>query len=185
MSLAGVTWSAQAEQWAKLCALDIFYPGAEHDDVLQEARLGVAKGLRDYRPEAGASLRNFAMLCGHRQVLTGLRLAQREYNRVLTDARSLQAPAPGSLDVDMELGDILPAPQPDPDAPAEVARLVRHIKEQLSPLERECLVRCTINGEPYDALPHAQRRVDNAIQRARRKLRAAEAPRRWPEAMAA
>lgn len=54
-----------------------FLPGGDDDDVAQEARIGFAKAVRGYRPDAGASFSTFAALCVARQLASALQAARR------------------------------------------------------------------------------------------------------------
>jgi RNA polymerase sigma factor (sigma-70 family) len=63
-----------------------FLPGADHDDILQEARIAFAKAVWSYRPDAGASFRTFAALCVTRQLASALTAARRHKHLALSEA---------------------------------------------------------------------------------------------------
>jgi RNA polymerase sporulation-specific sigma factor len=170
-------WTPICEAIARTATRGIFYPGAGPEDVLQEARIGVHKALGDFRPGGGASFETFAAMCARRQVLTGLKLAQRGKHRVLSDAISFDTPA--NEDGTVTVGDLIVSPASDPCrivvARDEALRLLARLG-QLTPWERECVERALIGGEEYGQVGPVKS-VDNAVQRARRKLAAADRPR--------
>jgi RNA polymerase sporulation-specific sigma factor len=166
---AGAEWSEVCERVARAAARTRYWPGATDDDVLQEARIGVAKALRDWDPAAGSAFVPFALLCARRQVDPAV------------IAASLDAPAGRDQAGDGvgSLSDLLWSPGDDPlrivIARDEVRRLLARIGK-LTPLEREVVTRVALLGEDYDQVDENVKRVDNALQRARRKLRAEPAP---------
>lgn len=175
-------WTAVCERVARAAARDWFYPDGTEDDVLQEARIGVAKALRDWDPAAGSAFVPFALMCARRQVSTGLKTATRGKQRPLNEATSLDMPV--SQDKSGErigsLSDLLFRPGDDPAkiviAREEIRLLLARIGK-LSPLEREVVTRVALLGEDYDEVGPVKQ-VDNAMQRARRKLRAEPLPER-------
>ena len=54
-----------------------FLVGAEREDVLQEATIGLFKAIRDYDWERQASFRSFADLCITRQLITAIKTSRR------------------------------------------------------------------------------------------------------------
>ena len=159
------------EQWrafALWIARDYFIPGASHDDVRQEAMIGLLVGLRSFDPELGA-LRSFLHLAITRRLLDVIGTANRDKHRPLNQAVS------GSVttaDGEVDIFDMLPAPGPSTEEQFEQQERVNAIiaaARKLTQLERESLL-LALNGEAYGHLP---KRVDNAIARARWKLRRA------------
>ncbi len=68
-----------------------FAPGADRDDLLQEATIGFFKAVRDYNSDCG-SFSVFADLCVRRQVITFIKSATRRKHDTLNRAISLDAP---------------------------------------------------------------------------------------------
>ena len=62
-----------------------FLPGSERADLLQEARFGFFKGVRDFKSEGG-SFRSFAELANRRNVITALKYSTRQKHRALNTA---------------------------------------------------------------------------------------------------
>ena len=168
-------------------ARDYFLPGADVDDVRQEAMIGVWKALRDHDPERG-SLRAFVALCVRRQLITAVKLATAGKHRPLSRAVYADAPVAGEED-DLTLLDLLVAPGADPARIVEDREQLRELLDvvahDLSPLERRALIGLA-NGLSYEELREdaselrsrsggpstsvAPKSIDNALQRARRKL---------------
>lgn len=144
-------------------------PGWEYADLMQEARIGVYRGLVDYRPDTGASLRTFIALCVRRQVITALKTATRGKHTPLNDARTFIRNGDGD---EVLLVDLLPV-----DGDEDYVGMIRAIFtacEGLSPLERrvfELLVAGHSYGEAGVELRVTYKTIDNAWQRAVHKLR--------------
>lgn len=163
-----------------------FLPGADEDDVRQEAMIGVWKGLRDYRPDRGTTLRSFVALCVRRQLITALKLARRGKHEVLNRAVYVDTPVAGEEDELTQLG-MLVAPGADPARIVEdreyVAAILDVVAHDLTPLERRALIGFA-NGRSYAEIAEEvggghtywpdgrvrHKRVENALIRARTKL---------------
>jgi RNA polymerase sporulation-specific sigma factor len=91
-----------------------FLMGGDADDLMQEARLGFFKAVRDHR--AGhAEFSAFARLCVERQVLTAVKAATRRKHEVLSRSTRFERPIQDSDGEDGTLGDVIPDPrQADP-----------------------------------------------------------------------
>jgi RNA polymerase sporulation-specific sigma factor len=61
---------------AERVALSFFLPGADRDDLRQEAVVGLLKATRTYRPDAGIPFASFFPLCVWRWLATCLRESQ-------------------------------------------------------------------------------------------------------------
>lgn len=155
-----------------------FLPCGDSADLLQEARLALIEAAEKYRSDRGASFQTYAELVIERKVMTAVRTANRIKHRSANEALSLAAPA-GDEDGDATLADALPGPNYEDPAEQVIAHealhgyVVRSLR--LTDLERKA-VAGQLNGESYDdtasALGASPKTVDNALQRARRKLTA-------------
>jgi RNA polymerase sporulation-specific sigma factor len=144
-------------------------PGADADDVQQLARIAAWESTRCYDANAGASELAFASLVIGRRLRQALTAARRLKHGPLTHAVRVAVDESGDQVVVLELV---------PDAGADVLELVEQRDRlgrlvaalpTLSALERSTLVD-VIAGR---ATARTSKRVDNALQRARAKLRAA------------
>lgn len=163
-------------------ASEYFLWGGERGDLKQEAAHGLVKAVRDYRPDGGASFRTFACLCIRRQVITAVKAATREKHGPLNHAMSFEYRPPGAAhdNDDLNLGDLLPSPDPEPQAALEtterIGALQTTLADKLTQLERVAILGIA-EGVPYEDIAASAgipfKSVDNAAQRARRKLAAA------------
>ena len=131
------------------------------DDLLQEATLAFLSAVTAYRPGKGASLRTFISVCVSNRLSSALR---RQAAAPALDEFIEAALPPGYETTD---------PQ-DLYAAMEQARLLlRTMQSCLTPLERAVL-EAHMDGQRYEAIAKAldvsPKTVDNALQRARRKL---------------
>lgn len=149
-------------------AARFYLPGADHDDVLQEARLGFAKAVQGYRPDAGASFRTFAALCVKRQLASAVTAARRNKHLALNDAQRgedaehawASLPAGGEGPTERALA-------------AERRDELRAAASALTALEREVLGRSLVGWSSWESARQmgiAVKSADNALQRARGKV---------------
>lgn len=168
-----------------------YAPGLELDDLHQAALIGLWRGCVAYDPDRQPANRNFsafAAMCMHRSLATAVKLALAGKHRILDDALRLDHPL--GADADETLGSITAIQQLSPfdalDQRHTVRVLVAAILDDLTDLERESLLG-RLNGETYlETEARIQRFdgdrpgraaygpvkvVDNALSRARAKLR--------------
>lgn len=177
-----VAWTPELERIARGCVAGYFLPGADDVDLVQQARIGVYKAVRDFNPDRG-SFEGFAYLCGRREVITAVKAATRRKHEALNGALSLDAELPVSRDggtisyADLVAIDWKSDPLRIVIALEAVAELVTRLG-QLTPLEREAVRRIVMLGESYETAAArglgTPKRIDNALQRARRKLHGAD-----------
>jgi len=155
-----------------------FLVGAEREDVVQEAMIGLFKAIRDYDWERQASFRSFADLCITRQLITAIKTSRRQKHQPLNGYVSLSAAASRDEGDERELGDILAAVgSPDPAdvvvSHLQTAIVTKGFVDDLSSLERDVL-RLYAAGRSYQEIAEALHRhvkaVDNALQRVKRKM---------------
>lgn len=161
-------------------ARNYFLLGSDHDDVVQEALIGLYQAVRDYDPDRGASFRSFAELCVTRQIVTAIKASARFKHAPLTQAVSLDQPSTVPGAEGLTLGDLAPAlAQADPEQLAisseQLRALQAYVDEVLSDLEAQVL-RHHVEGKSYDEIAAMVQRhvksVDNALQRIKKKLQA-------------
>jgi RNA polymerase sporulation-specific sigma factor len=158
-------------------ARSYFLVGADHDDIVQEGMIGLFKAIRDFRNDKLLPFRAFAELCISRQIFTAIKAATRQKHIPLNQYVSLHATL-FDADSDRTLLDTLA--QSDTSDPEEVVitqqfsdDLRFHIKRDLSALE-SAVLRSHLEGKSYQEIAgELERRVksvDNALQRAKRKI---------------
>ena len=154
-----------------------FLQGAEYDDLLQEAYLGLFKAMRDYRADRGAFLA-FALLCIRRQVITAVKHASRCKHIPLNQAVSFEKPLDNKGDVGRVLGDVLPARGcGHPEETYIHAELIEELRqsflEQFSVFESRLLA-LHADGHTYiemkKILGVSERSVTNGMYRVQKKL---------------
>lgn len=159
---------------ARSKARTYFLLGADRDDVVQEAMIGLYGAINDYDETRGVPFRAFAEVCVTRHVVSAVRAASRLKHGPLSGARSLDEPR----DDGVSLTNLLPAAQSADPAMSvisadEVRALERHLDQVLSDLEQQVL-RHHLEGKGYDEIADALQRhvkaVDNALQRVKHKL---------------
>jgi len=167
---------------ARTKARSYFVLGADAEDVVQEATIGLYAAIRDYDPSRGVSFRAFAEVCVVRSVLSAVKRGSRRKHDPLNRGVPLETPAGGGGGGDDESGRTLVDLVAEPSAADPLAELIgreqlvalrRHLDEVLSDLEAQVL-RHHVEGKTYDQIAALLQRhvksVDNALQRIRRKV---------------
>jgi len=155
-----------------------FLVGAEREDVLQEAMIGLFKAIRDYDWERQASFRSFADLCITRQLITAIKTSRRQKHQPLNGYVSFSAAASRDDGDDRELGDMLASVEsPDPAdvvvSALQTAAVTKGFLDDLSGLERDVLRLYAADASYQEiaaALHKHVKAVDNALQRVKRKM---------------
>ncbi|MEX2209746.1 MAG: sigma-70 family RNA polymerase sigma factor [Patescibacteria group bacterium] len=159
-----------------------FAPGLSKDDIAQEARYGLLKAVRDYRRSGKAGFVTFAELAMYRQVITAVKTATRDKHLPVNEARSFRQPVGTYSDgEEIPLSDVLADSKVlEPDEIIEQRRLVRDVfgaaRSRLTDVESGVIIGHYV-GHNYteigEVLGIDHKAVDNAMQRARRKLQLA------------
>lgn len=155
--------------------------GLDRDDIAQEARIGIAAAVRRFDGRGHFSA--FAYMCAERAVISACIAARRHKHAPLNDAHDLHGVHPDGA---WSLADRLPAETPTPEqvclARESLARVLAAV-DRLSTLERIAVL-CVAPGagsvrgeksyaEVGAAFAVTPKQIDNALQRARKKLKAA------------
>jgi RNA polymerase sporulation-specific sigma factor len=164
--------------FVRLKASSYFLAGGDSDDLIQEGLVGLYKAIRDYRTDRESSFRNFAELCITRQIITAVKTATRNKHAPLNQYVSFASTPAGALDGEPTLDEILPGPTVhDPVnqviSAQEVRSLVDCLATALSELEARVLA-LYLDGYSYEQVGERIgcdcKRVDNALQRVKRKV---------------
>lgn len=162
-------------------AKDMFLIGGDEDDLIQEGMIGLFKAVRDYRSDRDASFFSFADICISRQIYTAIQASNRlkhvplntyislysgvgevqdgeEERQLIEQLQSLRAENPENMVIEKE----------------QVAQLRKQMEEKLSKFEQEVLL-LYLSDHGYETisrmLDKPLKSVDNALQRARAKLK--------------
>ena len=144
-----------------------FVIGAEKDDIVQEANIGLYKAIQSFDLEKENSFKTFANLCIERQLITTIKSSNRQKHIPLNSSFSLNLSAYDEND-DTSVLDPL-----DTITKKEYYKFIEgRIDENLSEFEKKVLNKY-IQGESYisiaEKLESPVKSVDNAIQRIRKK----------------
>jgi len=170
---AEVELMARHERLATGEATGFFMRGHSREDVAQEARLGLLYAIRQFDPGNGAPFFAFAKLCVRRQIVTAVIRSQRLKYQHLNDSLRHQEDEDGDLRPSAELVEAPDADPVDIVILREQLRALADAMAALSPLERHW-IGVVMNGGQYSGQGEARNKpADNAVQRARAKLRAA------------
>lgn len=149
-----------------------YIPGSERQDVDQEALIGLWVAAREYDPDKGTSFPTWARFVINRHLQTCINIARTGRADLLTyAARETQLEEGGAT---VPILDVLPHLHQVADhvETQEQIREVLRLIAGMNDLERHCLL-CIASGLSYEEIGMPKKRIDNAVQRARRKLRAA------------
>jgi len=158
-------------------ARSYFLIGADHDDIVQEGMIGLYKAIRDFRTDKLLPFRAFAELCISRQIFTAIKAATRQKHIPLNSYVSLHASL-FEADSDRTLLDTLAESENADPEQVVITRqfsddLRFRIRRELSDLE-SAVLRGHLEGKSYQEIAQELRRrvksVDNALQRAKRKI---------------
>lgn len=151
---------------------DGFYlPGGDNDDLRQEALVALCSAISYHRGDSETiPFVRFAFVVIRRRVITAVKQARALHHGPLTDSVRELADEDGCF---RTIVDLLPDPKGDPvEIVAGHERLRRILDElpTLTPLEALGVIGVAV-GMHYAELNEDPRRLDNAIQRGRHKLR--------------
>ena len=167
------------KQTASKIARSYFLVGAEYEDLLQEAMIGLYKAYVSYEPTHGASFSTFAHRCITRNVQTAVKTANRKKNQMLNNSVSLtnQGAIVINTESDDEVNLVIPSNALSPDQKLieseKLAEIKEKIKKALSAFELNVLL-YYLNGDSYTEiakkLNQSNKSIDNALSRVRHKL---------------
>ncbi|MFW5998610.1 MAG: sigma-70 family RNA polymerase sigma factor [bacterium] len=155
-----------------------FIKGLDKDDVIQEGRIGLYKAIRDYKEEEKASFRGFSQLCVHRQLISAIKRANRQKHVPLNNSTSINKSIGYNNEEGRDFSEILP----DEDISLEnkyvykeILKLVfEDINQELTKLEKDVFL-LYLEAKSYSEISNILKvklkTVDNALQRARKKLK--------------
>jgi RNA polymerase sporulation-specific sigma factor len=156
-------------------ARSLYLPGGETDDLAQCARVGILDAIRAWDPDRRVPFRSFAWLCAIREARMAVNSARAGKHQPLNGARPLYTAGDDGLPLE-DTVEATGRPDEDPVAKAIAREQLQSILDRaptLSTLERRALALSANDCGHRDiagTLGIRQRAVNNALQRARRKL---------------
>ena len=170
---------------AKINARKYYIVGAENEDVIQEAMIGIFKAIRDFDENAGTKFSSFLQLCIDNQIKTAINAANRQKHKLLNESLSIFDEGRERLDpseyykkCSKAYSSFLADKDLSPERLAMLKESIRDIElggsEKLSNFEREVWVKMR-QGMNYREiatdLGRTPKAVDNAMQRLKKKIR--------------
>ena len=154
-----------------------FLIGADHDDIVQEGKIGLFKAIRDFRSDRMLPFRAFAELCVSRQIFTAIKAATRQKHTPLNTSISLFSNV-YDPDSDRILLDTIPENHAlDPEGAVIQQQFLDGLQQSMNGglSELECAVlKGHLWGKSYQEtateLGRGVKSIDNALQRAKRKI---------------
>ena len=142
-----------------------YITGADSEDVVQEGMIGLLGSVYGYDPDEGVRFETFATVC----------ISNRIKSAVRNQLRSKHMPLNGYVDIDdVEISDDMSDPQTMIIMQERFEDLSESIEKKLTDLEKDVL-RLHIGGHNYSSIAEmlsiSVKSVDNALQRARKKLK--------------
>ena len=134
-------------------------------DLIQEGMIGLLGSVYGYDPDEGVRFETYATVC----------ISNRIKSAVRNQLRSKHIPLNGYVDIDeVDISDDMYDPQTIVDMQERFNDLSESIEKQLTGLEKDVL-RLHIGGHNYSSIAEmlsiSVKSVDNALQRARKKLK--------------
>lgn len=163
-------------------AKTMYILGADTEDLIQEGMIGLFKAIRDYDFGRDAGFYTFAQLCISRQIYTAVQASGRKKHMPLNTYISIysEVTADGENGQKVELSGMLESEEKGPEESMidreNVEYIEQIIQSQLSLLERQVLeLYMTDMGtvEISKILGIDEKSADNALQRAKSKIRRA------------
>jgi RNA polymerase sigma-H factor len=164
------------EPMARRIARTLHMPGGEREDLAQEARLGILDAIRAWDPERRVPFKSFAWLCAVRQARMAVNAARAGKHQPLNGARTLHRIAGENGHALEDTLEATGSPDDDPVAKTLGRERLRSILQRaptLTDLERRALALSAIDHNHRECaarLGVGERAINNALQRARRKL---------------
>ncbi|MFW6264699.1 MAG: RNA polymerase sporulation sigma factor SigH [Bacillota bacterium] len=153
-----------------------FIKGLDREDVVQEGLVGLYKAIRDYRDDRAASFRGFAQLCIHRQLVSAIKRANRQKHIPLNSSTSIDKNiefSEGSRCFKEMIANEEENMEERYIYQEQLMILFEIIDDELTELEKEVFMQYLENmsyQEISKNLELSVKTVDNALQRARKKI---------------
>lgn len=152
-----------------------FLIGAEKEDLMQEAMIGLYEAIKDYNASK-SSFRSFADLCIRRQVVTAIRAATRQKQIPLNSSISINDPLYED-NSNLTLADILVSDKnSNPEKKYITEETIKYIKQELRQILTDLEWRVFLDyleeksyREIASEIKRREKAVDNALTRVKRK----------------
>ena len=150
-----------------------FLVGAEPEDILQEAMLGLYSACRKYTQDGKTSFKTFATLCINRAIQSAIKIANRQKNKVLNESLSLSSKDINGEDIEIYIQSDELKPE-DVILAKERERIFAEIIDKKLSKKEKNVLKLYLQGQSYmqiaQSLDLSTKSVDNAIARTKKKL---------------
>lgn len=161
-----------------LTARKYFFYGADQDDVIQEASIGLIKAIHSFCESRNASFKTFAFLCIKRQLITGIKSSNSGKQRILNVAMSNSSEIVSENYENASTNMFSSTSSQNPEdlciSKEKMKLLKKFIKTNLSKMENEILEYMMLEMsyiEIAGVLKREPKSIDNAIQRIKKKIK--------------
>lgn len=153
-----------------------FIAGADADDVMQEGMIGLMRAVRRYDPAKSASFATFADICVTSQMISAIRSADRIKNKALNTSVSLNVPEKEGISLEETLkADMADSPEQMLLLKDVTYYILNNGDNVFSDYEMR-VINEAIKGYSYDQIAEklgkTPKSIDNALQRAKKKINA-------------
>lgn len=157
-----------------------FMKGSDTEDMIQEGMIGLFYAIKKFDESMGIEFGKFAKICVQRQMIDAVRLSTRKKHIPLNDYVSINASKDEGENDDSRTDYIQHNNICIHDDPEEIVmametveKIRELIKNELTPLEEKVLA-LHLKGESYSEIAQKlgknSKSIDNAVQRARKKI---------------
>lgn len=115
------------------CTHDLFLKGAEHDDLVQEGRIGLLQAMEKYDPSYGAKFTTYASLIVRGSMIHAVEKANTLYNSLLNSSLPLTEETDRKIDARNE------SPENEYLDNENAREFYHRLNSSLSPFEKEVL----------------------------------------------
>lgn len=156
-----------------------FMKGSEAEDMIQEGFIGLFHAIKNFDESQGKVFGAFAKVCIRRQMISAVRSSTRQKHKILNDSISIngigdeESNEQGVAALVYQNVVVNTNPEEIVLQMESVEQITEIIQKELTPLEEQVL-NLHLKGNSYEdiskALDKNYKSIDNAVQRARKKL---------------
>ena len=150
--------------------------GADEDDIVQEGMIGLLKAIRQFDAAKEVPFGTFASLCITRQIISAIRMAGRDKHKALNTSVSLNNPVIDENE-DVTIADTIRTNMTENPEELlvfkDIAEYILIWDNVFSDFEMQVineLIKTGDYGKVSEKLGRSVKSIDNAMQRARKKI---------------
>ena len=153
--------------------------GIELSDLIQEGMVGFSYAINNYNEENGAMFYTYAKTCIERKIISAIIGSQRLKHKILNESISfnIESDRQEQIDIEIFLSDNSMNPEVMLLSNEDEKELQEKLYNRLNDNERQ-VIELRVSGFSYEEIASllgvSIKRIDNTIQRIRRKLKKSE-----------